>query len=263
MNLLFIGDIVGKPGRQATKKALEQLKKERAIDFVIANGENMAHGKGISLKTFHELENEIDLFTTGNHTWADDDVLQEVEKKNARILRPINFAPGNEGVGVQVIEKKGQKIGIINLIGRVFMRHHYDCPFRAMDEILKQYSIQDMPILVDFHAEATSEKIAMKHYLEGRVTALVGTHTHVPTADAEITAKKTAYITDVGMCGPADSVIGVKKEAVIKSFLKQIPFKIDIPASGPCLFNAVMITIIKNSEGYQSQSINPIRLSFT
>lgn len=258
MKILFIGDIVGRPGRETTKKAINKLKVQYEIDVVIANGENMAHGKGFSLKGFTELKDDVDLFTGGNHTWADQDILTEVNKADTKIIRPANFPPGNEGKGVQIIHKKGKKILVINLIGRVFFHHNYDCPFRTIDEILKdQLKNQFDAVLVDLHAEATSEKAAMRHYLDGRVTALVGTHTHVPTADAIITKQAMAYITDVGMVGPIDSIIGAEKKAILNSFLKQTPFKLDVP-HGPCIFNAVMIEI----EKYEAKKIEPIQLIF-
>ncbi|MBI5411908.1 YmdB family metallophosphoesterase [Candidatus Peregrinibacteria bacterium] len=256
MNILFIGDIFGRPGRETIQKIVSTLKKERAIDLVIANGENMAHGKGVNLKAYRELEKEIDLFTTGNHTWADEKILAEVNKENTKILRPANFPPGNHGKGFQVIEKERRKILVINLIGRVFSKHHYDCPFRTVDGILKQFEHKKMDaILIDFHAEATSEKIAMKHFVNGRVTALFGTHTHVQTADAEITSEGMAYMTDVGMVGPADSVIGIEKNEIVKSFIYQTPFKIVVP-SGPCIFNAVMIEV--DEKKAHTKAISPI-----
>lgn len=262
MNILFIGDIVGRPGREATKKGIEKVKKTHKIDIIIANGENMAHGKGVTLKTFNEVKNHVDIFTTGNHTWANDDILTEVEKKDTRLLRPANFPPGNFGTGVQILKKDNYKILVINLIGRTFFKQHYDCPFRAIDGILKEHAKQKFSaIFVDLHAEATSEKIAMKYYVDGRVTVLVGTHTHVPTADAEVTEKGTAYITDVGMVGPKDSVIGAEKNEIIKSFLKQVPFKLEIP-SGPCFFNAVVVEIKEHSHGPQAISIVPIHYLF-
>ena len=180
-----------------------------------------------------------------------------MNKKNTKILRPANFPPGNVGKGHQIITIKKKKILIINLSGRVFMDHDYDCPFRTIDQILDEYKkVKLDAILVDFHAEATSEKIAMKHYLDGQISALWGTHTHVPTADAEITKKGTAYITDVGMVGSMDSVIGVEKENIIESFLKQTNFKLEV-ASGHCIFNAVMIEITGRAH---SESIELIKI---
>ncbi len=244
MKVLVIGDIVGKPGRQATAKAIKNLKKDHKIDLIIANGENMAHGLGMTEKTFNEMrEVGIDFFTSGNHILKRPEIFPEMGKKNTKVIRPANLPPGNTGKGFQVITVNKKKVLIINLIGRVFFENDYDCPFREIDHILEQHKkIKLDAVIVDFHAEATSEKIAMKHYLDGRISALVGTHTHVPTADAEISKKGLAYITDIGMVGPVDSVIGVRKENIIESFLKQINFKLDM-AEGRCIFNAVMIEI--------------------
>lgn len=244
MRILFIGDIIGKSGRNAAKIAIAQIKKDRKIDLIIANGENLAHGSGMTKKIYEEMsEAGVDFFTSGNHILKNPDIFSEMDKKNTRIMRPANFPPGNPGIGHQIIKSKGKQLLIINLNGRVFMGHDYDCPFRAADQILEEYKkIKLDGILVDFHAEATSEKIAMKHYLDGRVAALLGTHTHIPTADAIITEKGLGYITDVGMTGPVDSVIGAEKESVIESFLKQTSFKLEV-AGGRCIFNAVMIEI--------------------
>ena len=232
MKILVIGDIVGKPGRLATKKAIMELKKDHDIDLVIANGENMAHGLG-------------------------PEIFPEMEKKNTKIIRPANFPPGNVGKGYQVITLKKKKILIINLNGRVFINHDYDCPFRAVDQILDKHKKAKLDgILVDLHAEATSEKIAMKHYLDGRVSALWGTHTHIPTADAQISKKGLAYITDIGMVGPVDSVIGVEKENILESFLKQTKFKLEV-AKGRCIFNAVMIEITGRT---RSKSIDLVQM---
>jgi len=244
MKILIIGDIIGKPGRHATIKAIKELKKEYEIDLVIANGENLAHGLGMTEKTFDEmLKGGVDFFTTGNHILKRPEIFTEMEKKNTKIIRPANFPPGNAGRGYQIVSVKGKKILIINLSGRVFMDHSYDCPFRAVDQILAEFKKTKLDgVLVDFHGEATSEKIAMKHYLNGRVSALWGTHTHVPTADCEITEKGLAYITDIGMVGSSDSVIGVNKDNVIESFLKQTSFKLEV-TDGRCVFNAVMLEI--------------------
>ena len=259
MNILVIGDIVGKPGRQTTRKAIKQLKKDFKIDLIIANGENLAHGLGMTKKTYEEMrEAGVNFFTTGNHVFKRPEIFAEMEKKNTRILRPANFPPGNIGRGYQVITIKKKKILIINLNGRVFMDHNYDCPFRTIDQILDEHKKTKLDgILVDLHAEATSEKMAMKHYLDSRVSALWGTHTHVPTADAEITELGLAYITDVGMVGPVDSVIGVEKERILENFLKQTSFRLEV-AEGRCIFNAVMIEITGRN---RSKSIELIRMT--
>lgn len=259
MKILVIGDIIGKPGRLATKKAIKELKKDHKIDLIIANGENLAHGLGMTAKTYKEMrEAGVDVFTTGNHVLKRPEIFPEMEKKNPKILRPANFPPGNIGKGYQVITIKKKKILIINLNGRVFIDHNYDCPFRTVDQILDEHKKSKLDgILVDFHAEATSEKIAMKHYLDGRVSALWGTHTHIPTADAEITAKGLAYITDVGMVGPTDSVIGVEKERILENFLKQTSFRLEV-AVGRCIFSAVMIELTGRN---RSKSIEFIQMT--
>ena len=242
MKILIIGDIIGSPGRRATKEAIRQIKNEQEIDCVIANGENISHGIGMTKKNFEEMrEAGIDFFTTGNHILKKPDIFPEMEKKKVRVIRPANFPPGNPGKGYEILEVGKKKLLIINLIGRVFMSHHYDCPFREADKILEEFKDTKLDgILVDFHAEATSEKVALKHYLDGRVAALWGTHTHVPTADAEVTEKGMAYITDLGMVGPTNSIIGDAKESIIESFLKQTHFKLDV-AEGRCVFNAIVI----------------------
>jgi len=258
MNILVIGDIIGKPGRHATKHAIKELKKDYKIDLVIANGENLAHGIGMTKQTYDEmLDSGVDFFTTGNHILKRAEIFPEMEKKNTKIIRPANFPPGNPGKGYQILNKAGKKILIINLNGRVFMDHCYDCPFRTIDNILAEHKKAKLDgILVDFHAEATSEKIAMKHYLDGCVSALWGTHTHVSTADAEITKRGLAYITDVGMVGPVDSVIGVEKKNVLDSFLKQTNFKLEV-AEGRCIFNAIMIELTSRTS---SESIKLIQM---
>ena len=245
MKILFVGDIVGRPGRNATKELLPKLKEKYSPDVIIANGENVCHGRGISEETIKELQGAgITFFTSGNHVYANKQGLAKLDDKKFPVIRPANFPPGNPGRGYQVIETaKMQKILVINLIGRVFMRQNYDCPFRTTDAILEEHKTEQIDaVLVDMHCEATSEKIALGHYLDGRVSAVIGTHTHVPTADAAILSEGTAYITDVGMVGVEDSVIGVEKEPIIKGFLTQMPFKYEI-ADGPTIFAAVYIEI--------------------
>lgn len=245
MKLLFIGDIVGRPGRKTIKELLPAIREEHSPDVIIANGENMAHGRGISEETVKEMQEAgITFFTSGNHIFANQVAVPKLDDKKFPVIRPANFPPGNPGRGYQVIETgKLQKILIINLMGRVFMKQNYDCPFRITDQILAEHMGDNLSaIIVDIHGEATSEKVALGHYLDGKVSAVVGTHTHVPTADATILSEGTAYITDVGMVGVTDSVIGVKKEPIIKGFLTQMPFKYEI-ADGPSVFAGVLIEI--------------------
>lgn len=244
-----------------TKKAIAQLKKEHEIHFIIANTENLAHGSGMTKATFGEMcDAGVDFFTTGNHIFKKQEIFPELEKENTLILRPENFPPANPGKGHQLFKLNDEQILIVNLMGRAFMRHDYDCPFRTIDRILEDYKEERLEaIFVDFHAEATSEKMAFKHYVDGRITALWGTHTHVPTADEEVTQKGTAYITDVGMVGVMDSVIGAKKEGVIESYLKQDKFRLDVAPDGPCVFNAILV----ESSGMRAHKIERIQIKET
>lgn len=245
MKIFFIGDIVGRPGRKTVQELLPEIREEYTPDAIIANGENMAHGRGISEETVKEMQRAgIMFFTSGNHIFANKPAVAKLNDRKFPVIRPANFPPGNPGRGYQVIETgKFQKILIINLMGRVFMKQNYDCPFRVIDQILAEYTDDDLSaIIVDIHAEATSEKVALGHYLDGKVTAVLGTHTHVPTADATILDEGTAYITDVGMVGVIDSVIGVEKEPIIEGFLTQMPFKYEI-ADGPCVLAGVLIEV--------------------
>ncbi len=245
MKIIFIGDIVGRPGRKTVKEILPALKEEYSPDIVIANGENMAHGRGISEESVSEMQDAgITFFTSGNHIFANAPAVPKLDDKKFPVIRPANFPPGNPGRGYQIIETgKLQKVLIVNLMGRVFMKQNYDCPFRTMDQIIAEHAGDNLSaIIVDIHAEATSEKVALGHYLNGRVSAVIGTHTHIPTADSTILSEGTAYITDVGMVGVTDSVIGVQKEPVIKGFLTQMPFKYEI-VDGPSIFASVLIEI--------------------
>lgn len=241
MKIIFFGDIVGQPGRQAIKKILPLWQKKYQPDLVIANGENASHGLGITEKSLKELlESGIDLVTLGDHTWDQKETATFLENQEMPIIRPANFPPGLPGQGYRLVEIRTKKILVINLIGRVFMRKEYDCPFRKADQILEDEAEQADIIIVDWHAEATSEKICLGWYLDGRVSAVLGTHTHIPTADARILPQGTAYISDVGMVGPIDSSLGAVKELAIEDFLKQTGLKYEV-ASGPVGINAVLI----------------------
>jgi 2',3'-cyclic-nucleotide 2'-phosphodiesterase len=232
MRILFIGDIFGKPGRTIVQDRLAGLVKEHVIDLVIANGENSAAGFGITPPLAEELfELGVDVITTGNHVWDKREIIDYFESADGnphsparRLLRPANYASGLPGWGVYEGRKKDVPYAVINLQGRVFMVANDD-PFRVVDQLLK--NIQAKIVFVDIHAEATSEKISMGWYLDGRVTAVVGTHTHIPTADERVLPGGTAHITDVGMTGPYDSVIGVKKELVIARFLNNMPARFE------------------------------------
>ncbi len=235
--ILFIGDIVGKPGRNAVKKLLETIKMDEKIDYVLANGENIASGKGATYKIIKEMKIiGIDYFTSGNHIWNNKDILPHMERGDVEILRPLNYSNDSAGKGFVVLDQ----ILVINLQGRVFMNEEVSDPFTSALKVIEEN--QDKIIIVDIHAEATSEKIALAYYLDGKVSAVLGTHTHVQTADERILSKGTAYITDVGMTGPIDSVLGIKKEIIIEKFLTQMPQSHKV-ASGDAIFNAVLVTV--------------------
>ncbi|MFH1360193.1 MAG: TIGR00282 family metallophosphoesterase [Candidatus Omnitrophota bacterium] len=244
MNILCIGDIVGRPGREAIKKLLPELIKELTLDLVVANAENSAGGSGITPRIADELfAIGCDVLTLGDHAW-DRPELSDYLKENDRIIRPANFpedtTPGHGWCMAQT--RQGQKVGIINLLGRVFIRYNVNCPFRALEKITKELK-QTTPILIaDFHAEATSEKIALGHFIDGQISALVGSHTHVATADEKILPKGTAYITDLGMTGPHDSVIGQNKEQIIKRFITCMPSRFEV-ATDDVQLNGVIIEI--------------------
>ncbi len=246
MRLLIIGDVVGRSGRRAVKVNLGRLKKELALDMVIANGENAAGGKGITKEVAHELfASGVDVLTMGNHVWNKREAFEYIDGE-IRIIRPANYPPGVPGIGAGVFDKcKKAKVAVVNLAGRVFLQS-IDCPFRKADEILERLAGKVRVVIIDFHAEATSEKVALGWYLDGRVSALIGTHTHVQTADECILPGGTAYITDIGMTGPFNSIIGVKKEMVLDSFITQIPQRFEV-ATGPFQFNGVVVDIDENS----------------
>lgn len=240
--ILFIGDISGKPGRETVKRLLNSLKSERSIDVVIANGENSAGGMGISEKKYRELiDCGVDIITGGNHIWHNREFVKEIVHC-PNLVRPGNYPPGAPGLD-KVIYKG---IGVINLLGRVFMKE-LDCPFRAADTLIAELKSKTSIIIVDMHAEATSEKIAFAWYLDGRVSAVLGTHTHVQTADERILPGGTGYITDVGMVGPYNSVLGIEVQPIIEKFLTQMPKKFEVSKEGPNIFNAVVLTIDENS----------------
>lgn len=257
LKILFLGDIVGKPSREALIKILPDLKREYGVNFVIINGENASHGFGINKQSLNEiLRAGVDVITSGNHIFdKKDEVIQLLQDKNIPLLRPLNYPSDIPGRGFEVFKKNNQKILVINALGRVFMKGEANDPFRAVNEILKKYCLrieekQDKEIvdaiIVDFHAEATSEKMAFGYYLDGKVSAVIGTHTHVQTADEQILDKGTAYISDVGMVGAKDSIIGIKKETILESFLMQYPKRSEIPENGLILVNCVLVEIKDN-----------------
>lgn len=243
MNILYIGDIVGRSGRQAVKKILPDLKKEQAIDLVIANGENLAAGVGMTYETYREMISAgIDYFTSGNHIWAKKEFLPYLDDHKIKVIRPANYPLGVPGRGVAEFKIKGQRIFLINLIGRVFLDEQLNNPFLVVEELLAKIASNKSIILVDFHAEATSEKNTLGYFLDGRITAFLGSHTHIPTADYRILPKGTAYISDVGMVGAIHSSIGVELSGVTKHFLTGLPFRNE-PAEGAVIFNAVIVNI--------------------
>ena len=256
VRILFIGDIVGSPGRTAISRELHRLVDRHAVDLVIANGENAAGGFGITPDTAAELyRHGIHLLTSGNHIWDKKDNSGFLDRED-RIIRPLNYPPGTPGRGSTIVETPaGIKVGVLNLEGRVYMKN-LDCPFRCADAELEQLRKKASIILLDFHAETTSEKSSLGWYLDGRVSALVGTHTHVQTADERILPNGTAYITDVGMTGSFDSVIGVDKGQAIQRFLTQQSVKFDIPKKD-LRINAVVIGIeTKTGKAVSIERIN-------
>jgi metallophosphoesterase (TIGR00282 family) len=225
LNILFIGDVIGRPGRRAVARVLPKLKAELKIGLTIANSENAAGGFGLTKKLATELsEMGVDVMTSGNHIWDRREMVPHLDSMTD-VLRPLNYPSGVPGRGRGIYEvRPGLRVCVVNLMGRVFMRP-IDCPFRVVDNLLAE--IHDMITIVDMHAEATSEKVAMGWYLDGRVAAVLGSHTHVQTADEQILPKGTAYITDAGMTGPHNSVIGIEKQAIINRFLTGIPSRFD------------------------------------
>jgi len=246
LKILFIGDIVGKTGRQALFRRLGRLVDAHAIDFVIVNGENAAAGFGITLDVARDLYDEgVDVITSGNHIWDKKEIYDYLDRQ-PRLLRPSNYPPGLPGRGSGLYATSaGIKVAVFNLEGRAFM-NNLDCPFRAADALLEELNGQSKVIVVDFHAETTSEKLAMGAYLDGRVSAVLGTHTHVQTADERVLPGGTAYITDVGMTGSRDAVIGFRKELAIERFLTQIPVRLEV-AKKDAVLCGVIVTVDEES----------------
>jgi 2',3'-cyclic-nucleotide 2'-phosphodiesterase len=234
--VLVIGDVVGKPGRRALTELVTPMREELAIDLVIANGENAAGGLGMSAETAQEMLGAgVDVLTSGNHIWAQKDILPYLDSQTP-ILRPLNYPSSAPGRGWLV--KNG--VAVVSLIGRTFMGNYVDCPFKAMDRLLPDIKVPY--VFVDFHAEATSEKMAMGRYLDGRVTAVLGTHTHVGTVDSIMLPRGTAYVTDIGMVGPLDSIIGDDVDSVLHHFLTALPHRISV-GKGRTMFNAILVSV--------------------
>jgi metallophosphoesterase (TIGR00282 family) len=241
MKILAIGDIIGKPGRQAVENFLRGIRKQYKVELVIANGENAAGGFGLTLNTAQELfADGVDVITSGNHIFAQKEIIPYLDA-DLPILRPLNYPSGVPGKGYRVTGKAL----VVSLIGRTFMMD-YDCPFRAMDKLLEELKPRPPVIIVDFHAEATSEKVAMGRYLDGRVSAVLGTHTHVGTIDTQILAGGTAYVTDIGMTGPVDSIIGDDVDSVLQRFLTQMPHHLSVGKGNP-LLSSVLVEVDSSS----------------
>jgi len=246
LRILFVADVVGHPGRDAVKAILPGLKNEVHADLVIVNGENAAGGFGLTAKIAAEIKSAgADVITTGNHVFSQKEFVPELPGLE-RVLRPANYPPSAPGQGWWVVEAGGKQVLVMNLMGRIFTSDTLDDPFRAADAILAA-NPEIKIVFCDMHAEATSEKTAMGWYLNGRASAVVGTHTHIPTADHRVLPGGTAYVTDVGMVGPRDSCIGMDKDVVLQRFLTGVPNRF-VVASGPVTFNSVLVTI-NNSTG--------------
>jgi metallophosphoesterase (TIGR00282 family) len=254
MNLLFIGDIFGQPARNAVKQLLPGLVGKEKIDLVVANGENLSAGIGMTFKNYHEMiESGIDYFTSGNHIWHKREFVDQLNNKNIKVLRPHNYPAGVPGRGVAEIEILGHKIVLVNLLGRVFLNNGVESPFVILDKIVKEH--QNQTIIVDFHAEATSEKYALYKKFDGMVSAIIGTHTHVQTNDLQVSDIGTSYVSDVGMVGIFDSIIGAEKNLVIESFLTAMPVRIDVP-KGEVIFNAVIVEIGLDNRAKSAKLVN-------
>ena len=241
MNVLMVGDVFGDPGRAALAKLLPRLRQEHAIDFCTVNVENAAGGFGVTPAMARQfLEQGADVMTSGNHIWDKKEIVEYITRENL-LLRPANFPVGTPGVGHVTIKAGPHRVAVLNLMGRVFMTP-IDCPFRKADEIVPELRKETPIVLVDAHCEATSESVALGWYLDGRVSAVVGTHRHVQTADERVLPGGTAYITDLGMTGPTDGVIGVDRDIILQRFLSQMPVRFE-PAKGPASLHAVVIVI--------------------
>ncbi|NLW23855.1 MAG: TIGR00282 family metallophosphoesterase [Clostridia bacterium] len=255
LKILMIGDIVGNTGRTVVKKCLPRLYEKYELDMVIANGENSAGGNGITRSIVNELFSyKIDIITMGNHVWDRKEIVEFIDNQPF-LIRPANYPPGTPGKGFAIYEIKNIKVGVINLSGVVFLPPLIS-PFLIIDKLIDDLKKECPIIIVDFHAEATSEKVAMGWYLDGKVSAVIGTHTHVQTADERILPQGTAYITDVGMTGPRDSVLGIKTELIINKFLTQMPVKFEV-ASGVGQLNGILLEI--DSQTYKVMNIKRIQ----
>jgi len=258
LTILCVGDVFGEPGRKAVHTLLPRLRKQHEVDLAIVNVENAAAGFGVTPQIARSfLEHGVDVMTSGNHIWDKKEIIEYIAKENL-LLRPANFPLGTPGVGSVVVKAGPHKVAVLNLMGRVFLPL-LDCPFRKADEELARLRAETAVIIVDMHAEATSESQAMGWYLDGRVSAVVGTHRHVQTADERVLPQGTAYITDLGMTGPTDSVIGVDKTLALERFLTQMPNRFE-PAKGPVALHGALIRI--DPETGRGLQIDRLRVPF-
>ncbi|HEX9664507.1 MAG TPA: TIGR00282 family metallophosphoesterase [Patescibacteria group bacterium] len=246
IKIFFFGDVVAKIGRRAVKKIIPEIRKKYRPDLIMANAENIAHGIGTTPKTLNELtEAGVDFFTNGNHIWKKEPVKEILETADSVMIRPANYPANRPGRGEKIIEISQKKLLVINLLGRVFMEDQsVNNPFKTADQILEKYADENLAgIIIDFHAEATSEKNAFGRYLDGKVSAILGTHTHIQSADEKILPGGAAYITDVGMTGAENSIIGVKTETVINNFVNEVQDYFDYDETGPAVVNGVYLEI--------------------
>jgi len=259
VNILFCGDVVGRPGREAVKKHVPALRRQFALDLVVVNAENAAAGRGLTERLCGEFyDAEVDVLTTGNHVWDQREIIPYIDR-DPRVLRPANFPKGTPGMGWRLQSVGEQSVLVVNLMGRLFM-DALDDPFARLESILAQYPLgrAATAIVVDFHGEATSEKMALGHFADGRVSAVLGTHTHVPTADAQILPGGTAFISDSGMCGDYDSVIGMEKAPSVRRFVTKMPGDKPKPAEGEASLCGVFV-VIDDMTGLASR-IEPVRI---
>ena len=256
ISILFLGDIIGKPGRLVVKKYLQHLRETESFpDFVVVNVENAAHGFGVTRENLAELrEAGVDIFSGGNHTFDRKEIFEFISEEPC-LLRPANYPEGTPGEGYCILEKGGYKLAVINVMGRVFMEP-LQSPFHVVDQLVAKVQAETNLILEDVHAEATAEKVALGWYLDGRASIVVGTHTHVQTADERLLLKGTAYITDAGCCGPTDGVIGMALDGVFRRMVKQLPSRFEI-ASGPAAASGVLVQV--DAVSGRAQGINRVR----
>lgn len=259
LRILCIGDVVGQAGRAVFQKHVSHLRRELCVDVVIVNGENSANnGRGITSRNVHFFKhNGADVITSGNHIWAAREIYGHISQ-NSDLLRPANFPSSCPGSGFSLFECKGKIVAVVNVQGRIFMKENLDCPFKTMDSLLTYIRTKSNIIIVDMHAEATSEKAALGYYLDGRVSCVFGTHTHVQTADERILPQGTAFISDLGMVGALHSSLGMKKDGIIQGFLTQMPVKFAVETAAPFVLSGIYVDI--DTETGKAVRIERIRI---